>query len=175
VRGYLIHPDGSGFEQRQPRVAADRWLVYQAALAELPEFRKANLPVAGPGLYLVTAGRGRSGVRIPEWLPVIPEHPGHDVRAVRSRKPITVTRRDLLETARWTERRERGLNLKPGNWKQRLNDVALTTVTPDGRLTDRAEVGTLTIDGMFHRVGMVGVGKSALMQGPGVVLTWPFY
>jgi hypothetical protein len=141
-------------------------VVYDAALERLPAFRRSHLAPAEPGSYLVQSGRGRSGVHIPEWLPPIAAAPGHDLGAVRKRGTIAVTRQELLDTARWAEQREGERGLTPGNWVTRLTDATISAVGDDGRLfgANADEDVALMVDGMFHMVGMVGAGKSTLMD-----------
>jgi restriction endonuclease in pPIWI_RE module len=162
VRGYLIAGDGSGFARREPRVAPHRFEVYQDALAEIPAYRKAGLRVAGPGDYLVRSSAGvETGVRIPAWLPVVPIAAGHDLDQGPSRSPFTVTWDQLRDTAEWADDTERRLGMPESRWAGRLKNITLAVPGPDGELR---QCGELAVDGMFHLLGMVGSGKSTLMD-----------
>lgn len=166
LRGYLIQPDELAFHQRSPRVAPHRFDIFDDALAALPRFRTTSVRPAPPGQYLVSSARGRSGVTIPPWLPSIPPAAGHDIRTVRKRTALTVTYDMLLETARWAAKAEERLGIKPGDWEKRLGDVEFTPVA-DGRPVKHAEdepPPPIEINGMFHLLGMVGAGKSTLMD-----------
>jgi hypothetical protein len=167
VRGYLIAPDGSGFTQREPRVAPYRFEVYEQALAALPAYRTERVRIAGPGDYLVRSDRGETGVRIPEWLPTPEPCAAHDLALPPKRRCFTATREDLEATARWADRQEKRLGLsrlgldRPSRWAERLADTTLLLRAPDGRLVPER---TLKVQGTFNLGGMVGSGKSTLMD-----------
>jgi len=162
VRGYLIARDGSGFCRREPRVAPYRFEVYQDALAEIPGYSKAGVRVAGPGDYLVRSSAGlQTGVRVPKWLPEVGSVAGHDLEHLPSRSPFTVTWDQLRDTADWADGEERRLGMPESRWAGRLKNVTLAVRGPDGELE---QSGQLSVDGMFHLLGMVGSGKSTLMD-----------
>jgi hypothetical protein len=162
VRGYLIAGDGLGFARREPRVAPHRFEVYRDALAEIPAYRKAALRVAGPGDYLVRSSAGvQTSVRIPAWLPADPIAVGHDLDQGPSRSPFTVTWDQLRDTAEWADDTERRLCMPESRWAGRLKNITLAVPGPDGELR---RCGELAVDGMFHLLGMVGSGKSTLMD-----------
>jgi hypothetical protein len=162
VRGYLIAGDSSGFARREPRVAPHRFEVYRDALAEIPAYRKAGLRIAGPGDYLVRSSAGvQTGVRIPAWLPAVPAAAGHDLDQGPSRRPFTVTWDQLRDTAEWADDTERRLGMPESRWAGRLKNITLAVPGPDGELR---QSGELAVDGMFHLLGMVGSGKSTLMD-----------
>jgi pPIWI RE three-gene island domain Z len=162
VRGYLIARDGSGFSRREPRVAPYRFEVYQDALAVIPGYRKTGLQVAGPGDYLVRSAEGtQTGVRIPTWLPAVPSAAGHNLEHAPSRSPFTVTWDQLRDTAEWADDAERRLGMPESDWAGRLKNITLAIPGPDGEL---GQSGELAVDGIFHLLGMVGSGKSTLMD-----------
>jgi pPIWI RE three-gene island domain Z len=162
VRGYLITPDGSGFCRREPRVAPYRFEIYQDALAVLPGYRKTGVRVAGSGDYLVRSSAGiQTGVRIPKWLPEVPSAVGHDLEQGASRRPFTVTWDQLRDTAEWADDAERRLGMPESRWASRLKNITLAVPGPDGKL---GQSGELAVDGVFHLLGMVGSGKSTLMD-----------
>ena len=68
---------------------------------------------------------------------------------------------ELAETARWMDETEERHGLRPGSWSQRLRDMRLDTVSPDG--LSFLPSTALTLSRLLHLVGMVGSGKSTLM------------
>ena len=68
---------------------------------------------------------------------------------------------ELAKTARWMDETEERQGLKPGSWSQRLQDMQLDTVSPDGLSFLPSSI--LTLSRLLHLVGMVGSGKSTLM------------
>ncbi|MFI6324793.1 hypothetical protein ACIBG8_45220 [Nonomuraea sp. NPDC050556] len=161
VRGYLIEGGGSEFWRRSPRVAPFRFDVYAEALASLPRYRTKRITRAEPGIYSVAGGRTPSSVRIPDWLPEPLPIDAHDLAAVPKRPPFRVTFEDLRETAVWTERREAEVGLKSGGWGKRIHDVTLAVRAGNGQLAPGV---ALEVEGMYHLLGMVGAGKSTLMD-----------
>lgn len=116
---------------------------------------------AGPGDYVVRSDRGESGVRIPGWLPGPGPVPGHDLTSAPSRHPFTISWDQLRETATWADAAEARLGLPASSWAGRLADIGLALRSTDGQLRPSE---TLEISGMFHLLGMVGSGKSTLMD-----------
>jgi len=162
LRGYLIAPDGSGFSRRSPRVAAFRFDVYRDVLRDLPAYRTTSIKTATPGRYAIATDRGQTGVRIPGWLPSAREVPAHDVTSAPARSVYRVSWEELRKTAKWADGEEERLGLS-SNWAGRLESVTLALRQPDGTLyEDRNAV--LEIDRVFHLIGMVGAGKSTLMD-----------
>lgn len=76
------------------------------------------------------------------------------------RLPLTVTLTDLLHTAHGLDQREAELGLKSKRWAERIENLMLSTVHPEGGYQPSE---ALTLDGMFHLVGMLGAGKSSLI------------
>jgi hypothetical protein len=161
VRGYLIAADGSGFSRRAPRVAPERFSAYEDALTDLPQYQTVRVNTAASGDYVVRSDRGQSGVHIPEWLPDPGLIPSHDLVSAPAHHPFAVTWDRLLDTARWADRAEARLGLPMSSWAERLADIKLALRDADGQLRP---VEILEVDGMFHLLGMVGSGKSTLMD-----------
>ena len=89
--------------------------------------------------------------------------PGHDLGDIpgTTGRPLEVPLAELAETARWMDDTEERQGLRPGSWSQRLQEMRLDTVSPDGLSFLPSEV--LTLSRLLHLVGMVGSGKSTLM------------
>ncbi len=76
--------------------------------------------------------------------------------------PITVLWSDLLEEARQMDEIDQQQQVvRPGNWYQRLQAVALHTVDHDGQF---AVQGQLELDGLKHLIGLPGAGKTTLLM-----------
>jgi hypothetical protein len=167
VRGYLITADRSSFTRRSPRVAPYRFEVYEQALAALPAYRRERVKTARPGGYVVRSDRGETGVRIPEWLPPAEPCAKHDLASPPARHPFKVTWKQLEDTAQWADREEARLGLarlglsRPSRWTERLADATPMLRAADGRLVPS---GALEIEGTFNLLGMVGSGKSTVMD-----------
>ncbi|MFC8422738.1 hypothetical protein ACFUN7_17985 [Streptomyces sp. NPDC057236] len=152
-----------------PTVAADRIAVYDQALAGVPGFVRRPLPLAPAGRSSFRELRRTTSVTIPELL-VLEGPSGHDLSAGRAggSAPLTVTRDELVDTARWMDSTEQEAGIeRPGNWEARMAEVRIAPRDPDGRgFTDG---DALRLDGLLHLAGMVGAGKSTLMT---LVAVW---
>jgi len=163
LRGYRI-PAGGGPPRRvEPTVAGDRYALYDLTLSRLPDFDRRALPLAGPGPSRFTERRRPAAVTIPGELCLAPA-PGHDLSDIprTTGRPLEVPLAELAETARWMDETEERHGLRPGSWSQRLRDMRLDTVSPDG--LSFLPATALTLSRLLHLVGMVGSGKSTLMS-----------
>jgi hypothetical protein len=162
LRGYRI-PAGGGPPRRvEPTVAGDRYALYDLTLSHLPDFDRRALPLAGHGPSRFTDRRRPAAVTIPEELCLGPA-PGHDLDDIpgATGRPLQVPLAELAKTARWMDETEERQGLRPGSWSQRLQDMQLDTVSPDGLSFLPSSI--LTLSRLLHLVGMVGSGKSTLM------------
>ncbi|MGW4321104.1 pPIWI_RE_Z domain-containing protein [Streptomyces sp. NPDC004684] len=149
--------------RREPAVASDRCAVYDAALGALPPLARKPLPLAPMGRSTFVDRRRATSVTLPEWLEPEPG-PGHEPEAGRpgSGAPLTVSRAELVEVARWMDRTERENEVeRPGHWEDRLAELHILPRDPDG--LGFSQEGDLRLDGLLHLAGMVGAGKSTLM------------
>ncbi|MFF8841411.1 hypothetical protein ACF08N_01585 [Streptomyces sp. NPDC015127] len=162
LRGYRL-VEGAAARRVDPPVAAHRFTVYDTALGRLPEFAAKPLPQAEAGSYRFMDHRRPTSVSITADL-LHDRAAGHDVTAVRTSDPgpLHVPLSELADVARWMDDQERHRRLKAGNWETRLSDLDLDTRTADGAAF--APGKSLPLDGLTHLVGMVGAGKSTLMQ-----------
>ncbi|WP_432277657.1 hypothetical protein [Kitasatospora brasiliensis] len=146
-----------------PVVAPGRISSYDDALARLPDFVRRPLTLASAGRSTFREQRRAASVEIPEEL-VFERPDGHDLAADRAggSEPRTVSKAELLETARWMDATERDKeSALPGNWESRTDELTIALRDADGPgFTDRDK---LPLDGLLHMVGMVGAGKSTLM------------
>lgn len=167
LRGYRF-TEGSPARRVDPPVASHRFTVYDTALAALPDFSRKPLPQAEAGSYRFMDHRRLASVVITTDLLRVPPH-GHDLVSDRSgpKGPLEVPLTELADVARWMDEEGLSRGLKPSNWQGRLGDLELDTRTQEGTSFASAEV--LQLDGLTHLVGMVGAGKSTLMQ---LVAVW---
>ncbi|GAA1898129.1 hypothetical protein [Actinomadura bangladeshensis] len=162
LRAYEVPP-----KERPDRlsltVANDRFTVYDAALSAPPPFAAEKFKLAPAGRSSFVERRRMASVTLPAEL-ARPRPAGHDLSAGRrgNGAPLTVTRGDLLETARWMDAREREEEVeKPGHWESRLSEVRIALRDDGGEtFTEREQ---FRLDGLVHMAGMVGAGKSTLM------------
>jgi hypothetical protein len=163
LRLYDIPEDSGPAVELQLTVAEDRVEVYDRALAALPPFRSRPLPTASPGRSSFTERRRAAWVQLPASLsPVRAKGHSLTVEGAGRGEPFRITRRQLAETAHWMDEAERAAEVeRPGNWKARLDELKFAPRSTCGR--DFTDDDTLTIDGRFHMVGMVGAGKSTFM------------
>ncbi|MBA0051366.1 hypothetical protein E0L36_10835 [Streptomyces sp. AJS327] len=163
LRAYRVPAQGEAAYRVPPKVSADRFAVYDEALASLPDFAVQPMEQAEAGEYRFMDRRHRrTSVTIPADLVRAPL-PGHPLTAGRpaTAGPLEVPLDELADVARWMDEEERRRGRTAGNWAQRLDDLDLDTRTPDG--TAFASASALPLDRLTHLVGMVGAGKSTLM------------
>ncbi|MCX5428427.1 hypothetical protein OHU11_12145 [Streptomyces sp. NBC_00257] len=163
MRAYRVPADGEPAHRVPLKVAADRFAVYDEALAQLPGFAGTALPQAEAGEHRFMDRRHRrTSVTIPEELVQEP-FPGHPLAAERpaTAAPLLAPLTELADVAQWMDAEEQRRGLKAGNWAGRLDSLELDTRAEDGMRFEKAD--TLVLDGLTHLVGMVGAGKSTLM------------
>ncbi|WDT54191.1 pPIWI_RE_Z domain-containing protein [Streptomyces sp. G7(2002)] len=163
LRGYRL-PGGGGPARRvEPTVAGDRFARFERALSRLPAFDQRVLPLAPAGQARFTERHRPASVTIPEQL-CFPPATGHDLGRVpgTAGRPLDIPLAELAETARWMEESETARGLPCGNWVQRLEDLELDVLAVDGLRFEKTTV--LRLDQLLHLVGMVGAGKSTLMN-----------
>ncbi|MDX2817720.1 hypothetical protein PV410_35200 [Streptomyces sp. PA03-5A] len=169
LRGYDVPSIDLPARRMEPPVASDRFTAYDAALSALPPLARKELPLAPSGRATFIARRRPTSVTFPERLRPEPV-PGHDPEAGRpgGGAPLTLSRCDLVETARWMDEQEQAAQIdKAGHWQKRLAELRIAPRNADGiAFTDS---DTLRLDGLLHLAGMVGAGKSTLMT---LVAVW---
>lgn len=163
LRAYEVPSEDSPATRVDPAVASDRFAVYDAAVTALPPLARKELPLAPAGRSTFLAWRRPMSVTLPE-RPRPEPAPGHDPEAGRpgDGTPLTITRTELAETARWMDETERENGATgPGHWQERLAELRIAPRNADGRSFTDSDV--LRLDGLLHLAGMVGAGKSTLM------------
>jgi len=160
LRGWTVDEDFQ-FHRRDPSAAPDRFAVYDQTLRQAPPLRRGRVALAAPGRYRVASTRDASSVTIPERLVTGSASAAHPLIARSDRGPVTFTWEELRDTAEQLDAIETSWPEESrGNWMHRFADLRLKVRDGSGfRSSDR-----LTIAGMLHLIGMVGAGKSTLMQ-----------
>ena len=161
----LFDTDGEGTARlRTPSIRPDRTEVYLSALNSPPPYAGTIRKPAGVGDYFYQVrqdgGRGQQewhSVRFAEDdIQAIPDiQPRHIESKRKTRRQLTVHWNQLKATAAWMDQQSCGKN-----WLHRMDNMSLEQ---DGCRDD------LTLDGLYHLVGMVGSGKSTLMD---VLAVW---
>lgn len=176
VRGFDVDDGDGPVRRRAPSIASQRWEVYDRALRAAPLHRSDRIEMATAGRFFVVDAHSirREATLTPD---LIPSSPHNDAPRAFSldppeRTPITVAWDDLRATAEWMDARERELQacnpaIRPGRWRQRLDRVRLELFDATQGVFRSSDA--LTLDGVVHLVGLVGVGKSTLMD---VLAVW---
>jgi hypothetical protein len=167
-RGYKLDLMSGTFSRRVPTEQTDRFAHYEEVLSKPPPDLTSAITVAEAGRYFNQAEAG-SSVTIPEWFPIQSGGAGHDVAARRDRKEIEPQWSELVAAAQWGDDREVELEWPEhsrSNWVRRLERVALEVRRSDNTFAPSTQ---LTIDGIMHMIGMVGAGKSTLVD---VLILW---
>ena len=163
VRLFEMGTDGIA-RRRTPSICPDRYDIYVDALNTPPPFVNATRRPAGAGTYFYQV-RQDGGQGQQEWHSV--QFADDDIQAIpmvhprsvgskrKTRRPLTVSWDELKSTAAWMDRQSCGTN-----WLKRMDNMSLGH--------DRRRK-TLVLDGLYHLVGMVGSGKSTLMD---VLAVW---
>ena len=168
LRGYAVAEDGT-FTCKPVSVCPERFDIYTAALCNPVLHQQKQIKWAGAGDYQFPK-RGRlDGVRIPDDLVFAPPT-GHSFTGRSHKKPVSVKWVELEQTACQMDSIEVEKAIPEGNkghWEKRLRRVRLELW--DTQATCLKPTDTLTIDGLFHLIGMVSSGKSTLMD---VLAVW---
>ncbi|BEL01830.1 hypothetical protein Q0Z83_000210 [Actinoplanes sichuanensis] len=163
LRAYLLDgPDDIVPPHRRPPLVGDRHDDYLAALAQFPPHRGDDMPVAQAGEnYWVAADDGRETITIPTHLP----EPGlltrHDFSAAPQRRPVHLDWQELVTFAAGLDDEDRRHNRDSQRWHSRFEDLILRLRQTDDTFTRAA---TLDLTQLHHLAGMVGAGKSTLMD-----------
>lgn len=165
VRIYDIGDDKPA-TRRESSICSDRYDTYISALSSPPPYSDRTLPPAEPGAYWFPV-RGDDGRGPLEWHSVsfaeediarIPRVESQSLRSPRCREPLRIPWNDLRKTADWMDQRDES------NWLRRLDSMRV-----DIELDGNEGPQDITLDGLFHLVGMVSSGKSTLMD---IIAVW---
>ena len=151
----------------QSSICPDREVIYLKALCTPPPHSNTSMKSIEDGTYSIQIrendGKGeRSWYQVlftPEDIQNIPTTEPVRLRSVEKRMPLTIPWQSLRETADWMD------NISDENWRRRLEDMRVS-LGPDD---DSKAQSDLKLDGLFHLVGMVGSGKSTLMD---IIAVW---
>ncbi|KOV76890.1 hypothetical protein ADL03_42335 [Nocardia sp. NRRL S-836] len=167
VRAYTVPEDlGPAVFIGPGDTATDRVKHYDRALSELPEHLGHTMLMAEAGPYHFLRWGKRTTIDIPgdlvEDMPVAERHPVDRLTAFNG-DPVDIRRAELLDTAEWLVGREYELGFDPiRDWVSHLRDVLFDVLEQDGSRYVEAE--SFRLDGLVNAVGIVGAGKSTLMQ-----------
>lgn len=151
----------------QSSLAPNRHEIYKLAITKSSPFSERNIQWATSGEYTfdIRDSKGRiekRSVRIPKEFEEIAEE---DVARIpeftlkRDRlSSIQITLKELRASAEWLQQED-----PDGDWINRYENriLNLRQVTAEG---EYIETDSLTIDKLFHLVGMVNAGKSTLID-----------
>ena len=165
VRIYEINGKGPA-NLKQSSICPDRYEIYLKALKSPPPYTTRTLSSASSGIHWFPL-RSEQGMGPFEWhsvtfseeeLQKIPSAEGRPLRPARDPERLTVPWDELKETAEWMDGRD------CGNWLRRLENMRIEL-----HIGCESERPDLTLDGLFHLVGMVSSGKSTLMD---IIAVW---
>ncbi|GLW08717.1 hypothetical protein Misp01_38470 [Microtetraspora sp. NBRC 13810] len=168
IRGYEVDLITGTASQREPRELDNRFDYYENVLSNAPPDLTSKITTAVPGRFFNQA-EPTTSVTIPAWFPSRPRGRSHDVLARRDREPIDLKWSELVTAAQWGDDREAELKWPEkmrSNWVDRLTRVTLEVRQADDSFSASKK---LTIAGIMHMIGMVGAGKSTLVE---VLLLW---
>lgn len=168
LRGYELDTAVGTARRRRPSVLPDRFTYYEDVLTNPPPDATRTITTAESGNYFNQA-QSNTSVTIPDWLPAQPAGRGHDVLPRTDREPIDIPWSELSHAARWGDAQEDALSWPTesrSNWAERLKKVTLEVRRADNTFSEST---TLTIAGIMHMIGMVGAGKSTLVE---VLVLW---
>ena len=166
-RGYDVADPSRPAVRRAVTRCSGRWEAYAAALDEPPAFELRRLPLADAGPHwFLGRQRHRLPVDIPAELPLA-SPPGHDLHAplTGGGRALTVTRDELVDTARWMDATLTAAGLgDQARWERTLARVTIRYIGGAGTAEP-----ALRVDRLLHLAGMVGAGKSTLRD---VLAVW---
>lgn len=144
-------------------IYTDRQQEYAQALRSRVPHRKTRRVFATPGLAYEFEHRDvYESVTFPESLLARVERRTCALRKSEQRVPLSVPWHELLATAEWMDRQE-----LDESWRSRMDRMQLQLFGDDAEPLSASR--TLQVDGVCHLVGMVGSGKSTLMD---VLAVW---
>ncbi len=123
-----------------------------------------NKPVAKEQYTFFATDAGRGTVRFTDPHIAVQDQltAAHWFTGVCPRDPISINFRDLAETARFLDERERALGNANPRWVENLAKIHYQRVEGEGADARLVDTDTLHIDGFFHMAGIVSSGKTTL-------------
>lgn len=167
VRAFIVDDPKQPARARTPGIASDRHDLYAAALRRLPPHRSFEMPVAEAGqAYQVSAAGADETIVVPDELPEPAKLARHLLPDPPTRRQVRVKWSELLAFATSLDDEDRAAGRDDQRWHARLKDVRVRLRGKDGRFR---RTQYLDLARVHHIVGMVGAGKSTLMD---VVAMW---
>ena len=166
IRLYNVQ-EGAPATLLQSSICPDRQDIYLKALRTPPPHSNTSMKSAEDGTYFIQI-RKNDGKGEMNWHPItftseeIQNIHGTEpvrFRSVEKRNPLTIPWQVLRETADWMD------NVSDESWRKRLEGMRVSLGPND----DSKAQSALKLDGLFHLVGMVGSGKSTLMD---IIAVW---
>jgi hypothetical protein len=162
LRGFLLDGPDKVPQRRRPPMVPQRHDDYADALRHLPPHRVQDLPVAEPGqAYTVTFDGGEETILVPPRLPDFGKLGRHDVDLTPRRRLVEVRWEEFLAFAGTLDDEDAAAGRDPQRWRERMQDVTLRLRRLDDTFV-RAD--SIALDRLHHFAGMVGAGKSTLMD-----------
>lgn len=160
----LYQIEGTTIRTTPGAILPGRRLAMEQALTVPPPRRQRPAKYAAQGQYQFVVDRVTHQVEIPGWV-VDPDR----IRSTEIQIPVNTGKRaelvidldDLEKTARWMDRHappNSAAHRRNGGWAGWIHDMQFHVLREHGL----AESRQLTINGLYHLVGMVGSGKSTL-------------
>lgn len=163
LRAYLLDgPDDVLPPFRRPPLVGDREGDYLAALAQYPPHRSGELPIAEAGQsYFVKAEDGKETIEIPEQLPEWGPLARYDFDPAPQRRPVRIGWKQLVDFAAELDEEDLKHGREFQRWHGRVEDLTIRLRQVDDTFEQATE---LDFDRLHHLAGMVGAGKSTLMD-----------
>ncbi|WP_322480413.1 hypothetical protein [Thermogemmatispora sp.] len=168
LRLYDVDLQTGHYSRRSVSLYPERLELYrQLCRQPLPHCERKLRP-AHAGRYLCLSQRRRATVTIPDDLPLPSAWPpGHQLPERHQHEALVIPWAELLETADWLDEQEARCQLPARQWRQALERIQLYFAPNETSEFQAAD--TLVLQGTLHMVGMVGTGKTTLMD---VLAVW---
>jgi hypothetical protein len=168
LRLYDVDLQMGNYSRRPVSLYPERLELYRQLCRQPLPHRERKLRLAHAGRYLCPSGRRRATVTLPDDLPLPAAWPpGHQLPERRQHEALTIPWAELLETADWLDEQEAQCQLPARQWRQALEGIQIY-LAPDETSEFRA-ADALELQGTLHMVGIVGSGKTTLMD---VLAVW---
>lgn len=163
---YRIEADGKFYQRAGVTLRQERISCYQQLMTpQTDEHALPDRPLAESGRYVFEVNHTQHAVDIPDFLSLqqkdVLDRTSAKPYVPRTSEPIRVDLDELNTIAAELDQKEINLQIEPlHHWQQRLNSLSL--IVRDNQDQPKA-MQYIDIDGLFHLVGALGVGKSTLI------------
>lgn len=166
-RQFEVDAQQSTYVFKPVTIGANRSEVYHHILSGPLPYQQRSVELAEIGeTYICEDQQHRVSVKIPDDIMLPPLPRGHRLLSRSARSPVSISRKELQETARWMDNQEATLGLS-SNWEGRLQKIIIE-IACSGK-SGFSETEKLDLAGMQNIVGMVSAGKSTLMD---IIAVW---